>query len=167
VTLRDQNRNYYNRIASRTQSEQVISPGRTITDMIEFEAPPRSLILELDLPIPGGDKSFQFQIPPIFVQQVSTVVGTPKMQEGVIPPTPTPTPTSTPPPYEPEQDQQLVGKVNVDYRDAVRKLEQRILGMSTNNALRFKKTATDKLLKSLATKYELKVEQIRRMIGSR
>jgi len=50
-----------------------------------------------------------------------------------------------------------VARVNADYRDGVRRIQQRILGMSNNNNVeRFRNTATDKLLKSLATKYELK-----------
>jgi len=157
VVLRDQNRNYYNRIASRTQSEQVINPGRTITDIIEFESPPKGVMLELDLPVAGGDKSFRFQIPPILVQQAgSSLAATPKKQDEATP--------ATPPPAAAEQDQELVGKVVADYRDGVKRIAQRVLGMETNNGQRFKKNAMDKLLKSLATKYELKLEQVQRMV---
>jgi hypothetical protein len=62
------------------------------------------------------------------------------------------------------KDPDVAARVNADYTDGLRRLQARILGMNTNNAGRFRKTATAKLLASLANKYNLNVEQIKRMI---
>ena len=54
-----------------------------------------------------------------------------------------------------KQDPDVAARVNAEYKEGIRRLEQRILGMATNNALRYRKTATEKLLNSLATKAQL------------
>ena len=73
VTLKDQNGNYYNRIASGTPAEQAIDPSRTITDTLEFEKPlAGGAILDLDLPTTG--KAYEFRIPAAFIQRAQPTV---------------------------------------------------------------------------------------------
>jgi hypothetical protein len=63
-----------------------------------------------------------------------------------------------------KRDPRLGAKVRADYQVGVNRLQQRTLAMTTNNAARYRKTATERLLTSLATKYNLKVEHIQRMV---
>jgi hypothetical protein len=162
VTLRDQNRNYYNRFSSRTQSEQTIAPGRTIQELLFFEPPPRGVTLELDLPSENGNRPLQFRIPGLLVHRPmpGTSVRMEKAQEP--PPAPPPAPSE---PYEPETDSKLREDVNVVYREGIKRIEVRVRGMGSNHGVRFRKNESEKLIKNLAAKLNLSVEQIRRMLS--
>jgi formylglycine-generating enzyme required for sulfatase activity len=64
----------------------------------------------------------------------------------------------------PNEDPQLRGKIHADYVRGMGRIQQRILGMANNNVGHFRTTETTKLLNSLATKYKLTPEEVRRMI---
>jgi DNA-directed RNA polymerase subunit RPC12/RpoP len=69
VILTDQYHNYYNRIVSSADPDQVIEPSRTITETLQFEKPPQGVVLALDIPHVG--QKFEFTLPAPFVRVVT------------------------------------------------------------------------------------------------
>jgi hypothetical protein len=177
VVLSDQYNNYYNRIGSDAQTERVIQPDQTIVDTLEFEKPLPGATLALDLP--SGNQNFQFSIPEAFVQRIqaarvftsiSTLPAAPAPARA-----PTPAPGLTPAqatasvpeqPYSPERDPQIIADVNAAYKAAMKRVETRVLGMTSNNAARFRKTEKDRIIKALADKMDMTAGQINHMLSS-
>ena len=157
--LTDQYHNYYNRIGSSTQTDQAIEPDRTITDTLQFEKPLLGAALALDLPI--GTQKFEFSLPAAFVQRAVTAKVAPK----VAPASPVTAPEL---PYSAEPRTRKLSHLDVKatYNEAMKRVEVRALGMSTNNAARLRKTEKERIIKSLATKMDMTVDQIRHMISS-
>jgi hypothetical protein len=48
----------------------------------------------------------------------------------------------------------------------MRRMEARVLGMTANNAARFRKTEKERIIRSLAEKMDMTVDQINHMIFS-
>jgi hypothetical protein len=48
----------------------------------------------------------------------------------------------------------------------MQRVENRARGMTTNNGIRFRKTERENIVRKIATKLDMKVEQIERMISS-
>jgi len=158
VILRDQNRNYYNRIDSSTQGDVLIDPGVTITDTLQFERPLATAAV-LDLDLPTGGRPYQFRIPVAIIQRAPTsVVSVAKEQAGD---------PAAPPAYDPEKDPQLIADVKAVYGTAMQKMESRTLGMTTNNAARFRTTEPKRVVKTLAERLKLTTEQIKRMLSAK
>jgi len=63
VMLRVEQGAFYNRVPLPKQEARSINPNETIRDTLVFEPPPALKHLEMDLPIPGSDRSFHFRIP--------------------------------------------------------------------------------------------------------
>jgi hypothetical protein len=106
VMLKDQNGNYYNRARSSLPSVRMIPPGQTETEVLIFEAMPRNVALDLDLPAPTGTKPFQFHIaaqsiaPANAVQRPKTRVAS-QIQEAT---------PATPAQYDPEHDPKVISE---------------------------------------------------------
>jgi DNA-directed RNA polymerase subunit RPC12/RpoP len=159
--LTDQYHNYYNRISSSTQVDQEIEPDRTITDTLQFEKPLAGAVLALDLPI--GVQKFEFSLPATFVQRGVTAKVAPK----VAPPSLVLASASvSEPAYSAERDPQIVADVKAAYDEAMRRVEVRVLGKSGNEAARLRKTEKERIIKALAAKMDMTVDQIRHMIPS-
>jgi hypothetical protein len=162
VTLRDHDRNYYNRIHFDQESRPVdaaplrsLSPNQTITDVIVFELPPPPSLwtaYELDIPIPNTADKFEFLI-------AGNLQKTVQQPLKLVEPTP-PAPAT----YDPEADPQLVRAVSVDYRDGAAKVERRLRTMSFDRARTARPKEFEGLLGGIATKYKLTHDQVRRMI---
>jgi len=173
VILRDHNGAFYNRVPAPDDRETAIDPGLTIAETLVFEATPAGATLDVDLPVADGGESFRFRIPFQFVQRPRPFNPPPK-------PTPTlgPTPKpavaakeeqkkpAAPPQVDPEKDEKLRATLTTEYRAGKRTIERRALGMSFNEAARYKRIAPKDLLKSLAEKHHLQLEQVRRIIGA-
>jgi hypothetical protein len=164
VVLRDQHKNYYNRIPARAQTDILISPGRTVTDTLTFEAPLGRADLELDLTLPGDDKSFLFRIPAVSLVRVQPSI-TYKVARFTAspppPPEPSPAPAASP---TPEIDQRLVSSILRDHRDGIKKIEQRAMGMGFDRSSNYRREGKAKLLTALGKKYKMTVEEIRQLI---
>jgi hypothetical protein len=68
-------------------------------------------------------------------------------------------------PYSPERDPQIIADVNAAYDVAMKRVEKRVLGMTSNNASRFRKTEKDRIIKVLADKMDMTVDQITHMLS--
>jgi hypothetical protein len=165
AVLSDQNHNYYNRVGATPQADQVIQPDLTITDTIQFEKPSPGVVLYLDLP--HGNQKFDFSLPPSFVQRIQVTTTAPK----AVAPAPAPPPVSvaasvSEQPYSAERDPQIIADVNEAYKGLMARVEKRATGMTSNNAIRFRRTEKDKIIKGLSEKMDMTPDQIRRMIKS-
>jgi hypothetical protein len=155
VILKDQNGNYYNRIPSRDQLQLTIDSARTITDTLEFEKPlATGTVLDLDLPV--SDKTYQFRIP-------STLIGPARPQvakkQAEVP--------TQPRVFDPRRERELIADVKAVYNTAMERAQTRMLGMSTNNAARFRKREQDRVIKTLADKLNLTADEIKGMLASK
>ena len=156
VVLKDQNGNYYNRIGAGILDKQTIDTTRTITDTLEFEKPlATATMFDLDLPL--NDKSYQFRIGASLIERAPAQQVAKRAAQ-------VPTSTSA---YDPEKDPQLIEDVKTVYRTAMERAEARALGMSTNNAARFRTKEQERVIKGLAAKLNLTVDQIKGMLASR
>jgi hypothetical protein len=63
------------------------------------------------------------------------------------------------------KDPILRSKVNADYTAGVKRIEKRILGMSSNEGVRFRNREKENLIRKLAAEFKLEAAQIRRMIA--
>jgi hypothetical protein len=185
VTLRDIYGNFFNRISQKTvATEASIPPGETVTDRLVFERAPFKSEMTLDLPAPGlPDQAFKFRIAPAFIERAggpSPVADgsspTQRMIDGAAgsrtPQMPATAPTAKrdepttakPGKPDPEQDQQLRGKIMADYREKMKDIKRAKLGKSSNNAATYERSATKKLVERLAKDYELTEDQIKRIV---
>ncbi len=163
--LTDQYHNYYNRIGSSTQTNHAVEPDRTITDTLQFEKPLPGAVLALDLPL--GVAKFEFSLPAAFIQRTVVARVAPKMAPPAAAIVPPPALASvSEPPYSAERDPQIMADVKAAYDEAMRRVEVRVLGMTGNNAARLRKTEKERIIKALATKMDMTVDQIRHMISS-
>jgi hypothetical protein len=164
--LTDQYHNYYNRLDTTTEPGQGIPPNRTIIDTLRFEKPLPGAVLALDLPM--GNQKFEFSLPAIFIQRLQIGI----FGATVAPPAPAqkmaapPAAAAAEAPYSAERDPQLIADIKATYREAMQRVETRALGMNTNNGIRFRKTERETIVKKIATKLDMTVEQIERMISS-
>jgi hypothetical protein len=78
-----------------------------------------------------------------------------------------PAPAAEPePPYSAERDPQLIADVKAAYDEAMKRVEARVLGMTTSSADRVRKTEKEKIIKTIATKLDMTVDQVLSMISS-
>ncbi|MGO9921901.1 MAG: serine/threonine protein kinase [Isosphaeraceae bacterium] len=186
VILRDHNGAFYNRLTAPDDRETAIDPGRTVVETLLFEATPAGATLYLDLPNNDGAKPFLFRIPFQFIQRSKALTQLAPRPAAASSSAPAPAPPSTPPPagepkvaadvekkepadwppLDPEKDPRLKAALVTEYRAGIRTIKSRALGMSRNEANRFKRTAPKELLKSLAKKHNLKLEQVQRIVGA-
>jgi hypothetical protein len=132
VTLKDQNGNYYNCVRLRAQqSERVIPPGEMATDELVFEATPRNVALDLDLPAPSGTKPFQFRIA---AQSVARAKAVQRPTTRVASQSQEATPV-TPAKYDPEHDPKMISELMAEYRERTRRIENRLRGMTSDEEL--------------------------------
>jgi hypothetical protein len=157
--LTDQYHNYYNRIVCRNPVNQVITSDYTIIDTIQFEKPLPAAMLALDLLM--ENQKFEFSMVPSFIQQRMITPQTPNSQ----PQKATPPPPILEQPYSAERDPQLIADVKAAYDETMRRVEARARGMTSNNAIRFRKTEKEKIVKDLATKMAMTIDQIRYMLA--
>jgi hypothetical protein len=99
------------------------------------------------------------------------------------PDVPAPAPTPVPPPQapprvevrkqapvappDPEKDPKLRATLSLEYKEGLQSMKKQVLGMSTNRAAEFRRTASTKLLKELASKHKLEVDQVKRMVSGK
>jgi hypothetical protein len=170
VILTDQYRNYYNRIGSDDQTEQLIPPDHTIVDTLQFEKPLPGAVLALDLPI--GNQEFQFSVPANFVQRIQVARAAPRVIPAALAQTQSTAPATAPAaagseqPYSAERDPQIIADVNAAYKEFMNRVDVRVRGMTSNNGARFRKTEKERMVKVLAEKMEMTVDQIKQMIPS-
>jgi hypothetical protein len=165
VMLRDQNRNYYNRIMIEDPPivEQSILPGQTIVDVIAFE-PPLKLFGYLELDLPSHIYiSYLFNIPGMLIERGESPKP-PQIRENT-PPPPTPPVPPTQVYYDPEADPQIRSRVIADYRNDAKVIERKVNGMGFDHGRKFKLLSYDKLIDELAAKYNLTADQIRRIVN--
>jgi hypothetical protein len=178
VILRDVNGRYYNPKPAAEQAETAIEPGRTVAETLLFEATPAGTSLDLDLPASNGAGTFQFRLPFLFIEvprpnaPASRVASAPSAARPPAPPFSTngatasqETKLASPPPADPEKDPRLKATLVSEYNDGKRRIERRARGMSFDESNRYKRNAPKELLKSLAEKHKLELEQVRRIVG--
>jgi hypothetical protein len=164
VTLRDNNRSYYNRIAFNPEDlpagavdQAVIEPGQSITDVLVFE-PVGGLIwsLELDLPVEGSEEVYRFSIPMGLVRRVPPPMDFPQMAASEpVPPQPLP----------PDQDPQVWAEVRAEFAAEMRHVERKINGMGYDRGRSFRRASEEDLLKRLSEKYRTGEDLVRRIVG--
>jgi hypothetical protein len=164
VTLTDQHHNYYNRISSTAEASQEIPQDRTITDTLQFEKPLNGAVLALDLPI--GEQKFEFSLAAGFIQRVSLASVDAKAAPPAAAPITAPAAAEPEVPYSAERDPQLIADVNAAYQEAIKRVETRVQGMTTSTADRVRKTEKEKIIKTIATKLDMTVDQVLNMISS-
>ncbi|MGO9469882.1 MAG: hypothetical protein ACLQIB_45300 [Isosphaeraceae bacterium] len=159
---------FYNQVPLPKQEARSINPNETISDTLVFEPPPALKHLELDLPAPGGKQSFQFRIPfalverSVFFAGAAAAAAAPKVQAkaktalAAVPGTG---------PVDPEKDPEVRNAIHREYQAGARNIKSRSLGMSTNDAATYRRRQGKELLKSIADKHKLDVDQVRRIIG--
>jgi hypothetical protein len=155
ATLRDFNRNFYNAIKAPPQDPISIEPGSTITDTIEFEAPPKNIELELDLDVPGK-KSYLFRIPLVVIHNLNPPAAGPWAKQ------PPPVVQKLP---DPEQDPRICGAVKAAYRSGLERIKKRHSMRSPKAALAKVRSEEPDLVKDLADQFSLKFNQITRILG--
>ena len=166
VKLRDQFGGYYNRVNVPDMDQTPIKPGVTIVETLVFEATPAGAILDLDLPIADGARTFRFHIPRVQRTRAETTQ----------PSEPAPPPAvaaeaehqdtaPAPPPRDPEQDPKVRRTLIVEFQKGEQEIKTRAMGRSSNEAARFQRNARTSLRKSLAKKYGLELEQVERIVG--
>jgi hypothetical protein len=161
ATLRDQNRNYYNRVPLPSNPTEIL-PRQTIMDTLVFEATPIGVTLDLTLPYGSGNRAFQIRIPGGLVRRESPAP--PKVVQQPAPSAPSAPPQPAAP--EPEQDTHLRAAILKDHRAGMKKIEQTSLGMGYDRGRKYRVTARERLIQTLAKKYALTPAQIERMVGS-
>jgi hypothetical protein len=101
--------------------------------------------------------------------------GAPDLPEPGSTPTPAPQERSkvavrTPPPAappDPEKDPKLRATLKTEYKEGLETIKRRALLMNTNDANKLRRTARDKVLKELASKHKLEVDQVSRMVSGK
>jgi hypothetical protein len=186
-TLRDGFGNFFNRVSHDTvATESTINAGDTITDRLVYEKTSFMSELRLDLPFPGSEGQFQFTIPTNFIERpggppaVAAERAIPERvvdaarskaaadaiaRSGAQPQPPTEPIPPQPEKYDPERDEKLRAKIRSDYREKLADINQRKLGMSSNEGTQFKRRELARLLKRLASDNELTEDQVKRMAG--
>jgi hypothetical protein len=160
VVLRDRNRNYYNRVSASSEAPREVDAGQTITEKLTFEPTPEGVELELDLPVADSSKPFRFRMPTGFVRRSFPPIQS--AQANQTRPQPAP---AAPVPYDPEKDPKLCSAVNAEYREGMKRIDRRALGVSFDRANKLRQTEPPKLIKSLAKKHNLEEDQVRRIVG--
>ena len=56
-------------------------------------------------------------------------------------------------------------RIAIQHRAGIRKIERRAMGMSFDRGNKFRRTGRADLIESLSKKYNLKMDQIRRIVG--
>ena len=69
-------------------------------------------------------------------------------------------------PYSAERDPQLIADVKAAYQEAIKRMETRVQGRTTSSADRVRKTEKEKIIKTIATKLDMTVDQVLSMISS-
>jgi hypothetical protein len=163
VMLRVQNGSYYNQIEQPKQEARSVNPNETITDTVVFEPPPPPLRpLDLDLPLPGTDQSFQFRIPVSMLER-DPVAAT--ASKAMVKAPPEAMVKAPPRPYDPETDPELRTELQREYLAEAREIKRKSLGKPTNDAERFKRIKYRELLKKLAKNHHPDEDQVKRIIG--
>jgi hypothetical protein len=67
--------------------------------------------------------------------------------------------------YDPMQDMQLRAAVVNDYNQDLRSTERKARGMAFDRSRQFRKKAQEESVQSVATKYQLTDDQVRRLLG--
>jgi hypothetical protein len=166
VKLRVEKGGYYNQVPLPKKDPESIPPNETIEDTLVFEPPPSLKHLELDLPIRGSDRSFQFKIPFAQIVGAMTVPQPPprKVQEPQATAKPAPAPTA--PPYDAEKDPAVRRAVQRMFKTEWAEIYTKSLGKATlNKAQNYRKTQRKELLKRIADKHDLDEDQVQRILG--
>jgi hypothetical protein len=184
VILRDLNGRYYIAMPAVEPADKAIAPGETYPEMLVFEATPPGASLDLDLPASEGAAPFQFRLRSLFIELPRPNAPAPKVATPKAAPPPAPTapepstaPEATvatiakakapeaPPAVDPEKDPKLRAKIVSEFKEGKRRIDRRAMGMNTNDAVSFKRNAPKELLKSLAKKHNLELDEVRRIVG--
>jgi hypothetical protein len=176
VTVRDMYGNWFNRISRDSSGKEVsIPPGETIIDRLVLERTSFNSELNVDLPLPGTDKTFEFTILPLFIERTRAPVVV--RANGIATTSPPKTAASnsaaSPPgarsktePYEPENDPKVRERIRTGYISRMAEINQRRLGYSSNAAAVYKRRESAKLLKKLAEDNDLTEDQVQRILRS-
>ncbi len=184
--LRDGFGNFYNRLSFGPAAAEIeIKPGETITDRLLFDKTTVMADLSLDLPVVGTELQYEFRIARPFIERagglpaVVAESATPQpavdatggsKAPGSLTPGRADQPGAEQSPQktakaDPETDGKLRAKIRSDYREKLADINQRKLGMSTNEGNQFKRREVAKLLKRLATENDLTEDQVKKMAG--
>ena len=184
--LQDGFGNFYNRMPLETAATEVmINPGETITDRLVFQKTSVMADLTLDLPLAGTEQQFEFTIPRSFIARAgvtpvaaaestapqhaadaagsSKTPGSPKTGRSDQPGLEQAAAKSEK--ADPETDEKVRAKIRSDYREKLADINQRKLGMSTNEGNQYKRREVAKLLKRLATENNITEDQVKKMAG--
>jgi hypothetical protein len=162
VTLKDKEGNFYNIQRASAAQQTTIAPGKSHVDTLLFEPTPPFTQLDLDLPVAGTDKTFQFRTPPGFIARAEVPLqDLPAVAEA--PPKAPSAPVAfgpLPPDKDPEVRRSLIG----EYREKANDLRQRSMGMETNEARNFRRRKDKEVRKELGKKYKLEPDQVERIL---
>jgi hypothetical protein len=169
VALVDSRGKQYNRLEPMVQDPAVIDPGEAVVDSVAFEETPLVGDLALELEVAGRERPIRFRIPGSLIRRSMGAA----YDRG---PAPQPIAAAPPPPQAPGvgigqalrptvKEDPLSREVNEEYNDGVSKLESRKRGKGGNEAVNLMRRGKADLLKKLAEKHSLTIDELRRMIN--
>jgi hypothetical protein len=162
VILKDDKGIYYNIQRASGEAQIQIQPGKSIFDTLIFDATPPFAQLDLDLPIVGTDKAFQFHTDGGFIQNA------PVPLEELAQLSDVPAPPGVPPvPPQPRfKDPEIRRKVRNEYQKRGREIADRVKTMGFNEGTQYRRRERKKLLKDLAEKYKLEPDEIDEILAA-
>jgi hypothetical protein len=153
VILKDSQGNYYNIQHASGDKEVQIAPGKSFTDTLLFEPTTQYTQLDLDLPIPGTDRSFQFRTPPGFISRALVPLQELPSIADEAPGAPAPLP--------PEKDPDVRKKLIAEYREASSDIDRQARGRGFNEGNELRRRGKRDLVKNLGKKYNLDQDQVK------
>jgi hypothetical protein len=157
VVLKDREGNYYSIQRASGPDDVTIAPGKSIIDTLLFEPAPAHTELDLDLPIAGTDKAFEFHTRQGFIVRANV-----PLQE--LPAVADAEAKGSAAPLDPEKDPVVRKKLIFEYRERNTEINLQARNMSTNNASEHRRRKGRELYESLAKKYKFEVDQVKRIL---
>ncbi len=165
VDLVDSEGKHLRRLDPLVPDPRVIDPDQSIEDKVAFEQAPLGFDLDLELGVAGRQRPIQIHIPGPLIKKSMDAAFVQSMGQQPVGGTSSPTMgAANTIPGDTVKKSPLHDEVNAAYQDRVDKLRHRTKGMSGNEAITLMRRGKTAILNALAEKFELPVDQVRRMI---
>lgn len=172
VVLVDSRGKQYQRLATLVPDAALIEPDQMVIDSVAFEETPFREQLELELELAGHALPIRFRIPGSMITRSMGAAFAnaqpPPAIAGAAPPQPPPQAPGLgigQPLRQPPKEDPLSREVNEGYNEGVSKLQARTRGKSGNEAVNLMRRGKADLLKKLAEKHSLSIDELRKMIN--
>ena len=171
AVLVDSRGKQYNRLGTLVPDAVVIEPDQMVIDSVAFEETPFREQLALELELAGHALPIRFQIPGSMITRsmgAAFTNGPPQAPAAagaaMAPPRQAPGLGIGQAPREPVKEDPLSREVNAAYEEGVNKLQVRSRGKIGNEAVNLMRRGKADLVKKLAEKHGLGVDELRGMI---